>query len=83
MRSIYRKHPLYMKHFFQMAQQLLLLTAYLNNSLRFQIYTCIYIYSKSLYVVQSLYFGSKLPSSGTYKKKKSIYIHINSQKICT
>ena len=23
--------------------------------------------SKSLYVVQSLYFGSKLPSSGTYK----------------
>ena len=31
------------------------------------IYIYIYIYSKSLYVVQSLYFGSKLPSSGTYK----------------
>ena len=31
---------------------------------------CLYIYiynSKSLDVVQSLYFGSKLPSSGTYK----------------
>ena len=29
---------------------------------------CIYIYnSKSLDVVQSLYFGSKLPSSGMYK----------------
>ena len=31
-------------------------------------YIHIYIYdSKSLDVVQSLYFGSKLPSSGTYK----------------
>ena len=39
---------------------------------------CIYIYmhiydSKSLDVVQSLYFGSKLPSSGTYIY---IYMHI-------
>ena len=44
--------------------------------------------SKSLDVVQSLYFGSKLPSSGTYKKSetndakfqpsnKKIYIIIN------
>ena len=32
------------------------------------IYIYILIYnSKSMYVVQSLYFGSKLPSSGTYK----------------
>ena len=31
-------------------------------------YIYIYVYnSKSLDVVQSLYFGSKLPSSGTYK----------------
>ena len=44
MRSIYRKHSLYMKHFIQMAQQLLNLTAYLNNSLRFEIYTYTYIY---------------------------------------
>ena len=34
----------------------------------FVLYIYIYIYySKSLDVVQSLYFGSKLPSSGTYK----------------
>ena len=36
----------------------------------FYVWLCIYIYiysSKSLDVVQSLYFGSKLPSSGTYK----------------
>ena len=33
-----------------------------------QLQVTIYIYnSKSLDVVQSLYFGSKLPSSGTYK----------------
>ena len=32
------------------------------------VYSYVYIYnSKSLDVVQSLYFGSKLPSSGTYK----------------
>ena len=37
---------------------------------RRKIYMYIYVYvhnSKSLDVVQSLYFGSKLPSSGTYK----------------
>ena len=38
---------------------------FLSTSLNLYIYY-IYIYSKSLYVVQSLYFGSKLPSSGTY-----------------
>ena len=61
MRSIYRKHSLYMKHFFQMAQQLLLLTAYLNNSLRFHynvlliamhVYIYIYIYIYALRYVK-------------------------------
>ena len=37
------------------------------SQLRFKFVFYIYIYnSKSLDVVQSLYFGSKLPSSGTY-----------------
>ena len=44
----------------------------------FESYIHIYIYnSKSLDVVQSLYFGSKLPSSGTfYMYLLYIYIYI-------
>ena len=41
----------------------------------YDLYIYIYIYnSKSLYVGQSLYFSSKLPSSGTYKY---IYIYLS------
>ena len=45
---------------------------YMYTYINIYMYICIYIYihiysSKSLDVVQSLYFGSKLPSSGTYK----------------
>ena len=48
------------------------------------IYIYMYLYSsKSLDVVQSLYFGSKLPSSGTYKYLPDESILLPKYRACT